>query len=186
MSFLEIFLIGLGLSMDCFAVSLSFSTCHRLKWNEILKMALFFGIFQGAMPIIGWLFGVSFQSQIQAFDHWLAFGILSFIGLRMVIQFFKAEHKRKTTDIRKTSVLLSLSIATSIDALVTGISFGFIKVNILKAALVITVVTFLVSLLGARLGARSSFIPAKWAELLGGMVLIGIGTKILFNHLGIM
>ncbi len=186
MSFLEILLIGLGLSMDCFAVSLSFSTCHRLKWDEILKMSLFFGIFQGAMPVIGWLFGASFQSQISAFDHWLAFGILSIIGLRMIIQFFQPEAKRRTTDIRKTSVLLSLSIATSIDALVTGISLGFIKVNILKAALVITIVTFLVSLLGARLGARSKFIPARWAELLGGIVLIGIGTKILFNHLGIM
>ena len=186
MSFVEIFLIGLGLSMDCFAVSISFSSCGKLKWKDVLKMALFFGIFQGAMPIIGWLFGASFQSQIQAFDHWLAFGILSFIGLRMIIQFFRTEEKRRTTDIRKTSVLLSLSIATSIDALVTGISFGFIRVNILKAALIITIVTFLVSLLGARLGARSTFIPAKWAELLGGIVLIGIGTKILFNHLGIM
>jgi len=184
MSFLEIFLIGLGLSMDCFAVSLSFSACGKLQWKYVLKMSLFFGIFQGLMPLIGWLIGTSFQSFIQAIDHWLAFGILGAIGLRMVSQFFMHETKRKPTDIRKTTVLLSLSVATSIDALVTGITFGFIKVNILEAASVITVVTFIVSLIGSRLGAKSTFIPARWAELLGGVVLIGIGTKILLNHLG--
>jgi putative Mn2+ efflux pump MntP len=184
MSFLEIFLIGLGLSMDCFAVSLSFSTCGKLDWKDVLKVSAFFGIFQGLMPVIGWLIGTSFLSIIQDVDHWLAFGILAFIGLRMVSQFFVHETKRKTTDIRKTSVLLTLSVATSIDALATGISFGFIKVNILEAATVITLVTFIVSMLGSRLGARSTFIPARWAELIGGIVLIGIGSKILLGHLG--
>lgn len=186
MSFLEIFLIGLGLSMDCFAVSLSLSACGRLKWKDVLKVSLFFGIFQGLMPVVGWLIGTSFQSLIQAVDHWLAFGILVVIGLRMVSQFFVHETKRKPTNIRKTHVLLTLSIATSIDALATGISFGFIKVNILVAAAIITVVTFLVTVAGARIGAKSTFIPARWAELIGGVVLIIIGTKILFNHLGVM
>jgi len=186
MSLIEIFLIGLGLSMDCFAVSLSFSASGKLEWKDVLKISLFFGVFQGLMPVIGWFMGTSFQMVIQAVDHWLAFGILLIIGLRMVSQFFVHETKRKTTDIRKTSVLLTLSLATSIDALATGISFGFIKVNILEAASVITAVTFVVSLIGARLGAKSTFIPAKWAELLGGIVLIGIGTKILLNHLGIL
>jgi putative Mn2+ efflux pump MntP len=186
MSLVEIFLIGLGLSMDCFAVSLSFSTCGKLEWKDVLKISLFFGIFQGLMPVVGWLIGTSFQSLIQAVDHWLAFGILAFIGFRMIFQFFRIEEKRKSTDIRKTSVLLTLSVATSIDALVTGVSFGIIQVNILKASLIFTVVTFLVSLVGSRLGAKSTFIPAKWAELLGGIVLIGIGTKILLDHLGII
>jgi len=148
-------------------------------------MSAFFGIFQGLMPIVGWLIGASFQSFIQI-NHWLAFGILVIIGVHMVSQFFVHETKRKLTDIRRTSVLLTLSIATSIDALATGISFGIIKVNILEAASSITCITFLVSLIGSRLGARSTFIPAKWAELLGGIVLIGIGTKILLNHLGII
>jgi len=184
MSILEIFLIGLGLSMDCFAVSISFSSCRKLEWRDVLKMALFFGIFQGIMPVIGWLVGTSFQSLIQAVDHWIAFGILGAIGLHMVSQFFVHETKRKPADIRKTSVLLSLSVATSIDALATGLTFGVIKVNILEAASVITIVTFIVSLIGARLGTKSKFIPAKWAELLGGVVLILIGSKILLNHLG--
>ncbi|MCX6244762.1 MAG: manganese efflux pump MntP family protein [Bacteroidetes bacterium] len=186
MSFLEIFLIGLGLSMDCFAVSVSCGICGRLAWKDVLKVSAFFGIFQGLMPLIGWLIGSSFQLLIQAYDHWLAFGILGFIGLRMVSQFFVHEEKRKRIDIRKISVLLTLSVATSIDALATGISFGFIRVNILEAALVITGVTFMVSLVGSRLGAKSTFIPARWAELLGGLVLIMIGTKILLNHLGIL
>jgi putative Mn2+ efflux pump MntP len=186
MSFLELFFIGLGLSMDCFAVSLSFSTCGRLAWKDVLKMSAFFGVFQGVMPVIGWFIGSSFQSLIQNVDHWLAFGILTIIGIRMVHQFFVHETKRKFTDIRKTSVLLTLSFATSIDALATGISFGFIKVNILEAASIITGVTFIVSVIGSRVGAKSTFIPAKWAELLGGIVLIGIGTKILLDHLGIL
>ena len=186
MSLLEIFLIGLGLSMDCFAVSLSFGICRKLAWRDVLKTSFFFGIFQGLMPVIGWLIGTSFQSLIQAFDHWLAFGILLFIGIRMILQFFVHEEKRKPADIRKTSVLLTLSLATSIDALVTGISFGFISVNILKASLIITGVTFIVSMIGSRLGAKSTFIPARWAELLGGLVLIMIGTKILLSHLGIL
>jgi putative Mn2+ efflux pump MntP len=186
MSFLEIFLIGLGLSMDCFAVSVSCGVCGRMAWKDVLKVSSFFGIFQGIMPVIGWLIGSSFLGLIQSFDHWMAFGILGFIGLRMISQFFVHEDKRKRIDIRKTSVLLTLSVATSIDALATGISFGFIRVNILEAALIITGVTFIVSLVGSRLGAKSTFIPARWAELIGGLVLIIIGTKILLNHLGIL
>jgi putative Mn2+ efflux pump MntP len=186
MSFFELFFIGLGLSMDCFAVSLSFSTCGRLAWKDVLKMSAFFGIFQGLMPVIGWLIGTSFQSLIHTVDYWLAFGILAIIGIRMIRQFFVHETKRKLTDIRKTSVLLILSFATSIDALATGMSFGFIRVNILEAASIITGVTFIVSIVGSRVGAKSTFIPARWAELLGGIVLIGIGTKILLNHLGIL
>jgi manganese efflux pump family protein len=186
MSLLEIFLIGLGLSMDCFAVSLSFGICRKLAWKDVMRISVFFGIFQGLMPVIGWMVGASFHSLIQSFDHWLAFAILAFIGLRMISQFFVHETKRKPPDIRKISVLLTLSLATSIDALATGITFGFIKVNILEAALIITGVTFIVTLTGSRLGAKSTFIPARWAELLGGLVLIMIGTKILLGHLGIL
>jgi putative Mn2+ efflux pump MntP len=94
MSFLEIFLIGLGLSMDCFAVSLSLSVCGKLKWKDVLKISAFFGIFQGIMPVIGWIVGSTFQSLIQNVDHWLAFGILAFIGIRMISQIFVHETKR--------------------------------------------------------------------------------------------
>jgi manganese efflux pump family protein len=183
MNFLEILLIALGLSMDCFAVSLSFGTSQKLKWKEIFRMALFFGLFQGLMPLIGWLVGNSLQSFISSIDHWFAFGILAFIGLKMILQSFKNTEERKNVDIRKTTILLSLSVATSIDALITGISFGFIRVNILEAAVIITLITFLVSIFGAKLGEKTTFLPARWAERLGGLVLIGIGVKIVFEHL---
>jgi putative Mn2+ efflux pump MntP len=186
MNFFELFLIGLGLSMDCFAVAISLGSCHRPGWKDIIRMSLFFGIFQGLMPVIGWMIGDSFKSLIQSVDHWIAFGILGFIGLHMISQFFTIREKKKPINIRKTSVLISLSLATSIDALVTGITFGFIQVNILKAAVIIPIVTFIVSLTGAKMGEKSTFIPAKWAELFGGIVLICIGTKILFDHLGII
>jgi len=186
MTFLEIFLISLGLSMDCFAVSLSFGATQQLKWNEVLKIAFFFGLFQGLMPLIGWLIGQSIQSFISSFDHWIAFGILAFIGFRMIVESFKIKEKKRSIDIRKTSVLLSLSVATSIDALATGISFGFIRVNILPVIITITLITFLNSILGARLGEKSTFIPAKWAEIFGGIVLIAIGGKILLEHLNMI
>lgn len=172
--------------MDCFAVSLSFGATQQLKWNEVLKIAFFFGLFQGLMPLIGWLIGQSIQSFISSFDHWIAFGILAFIGFRMIVESFKIKEKKRSIDIRKTSVLLSLSVATSIDALATGISFGFIRVNILPVIITITLITFLNSILGARLGEKSTFIPAKWAEIFGGIVLIAIGGKILLEHLNMI
>jgi manganese efflux pump family protein len=186
MSFFELLLVAIGLSMDCFAVAISFGTSQRLSWSDILKMALFFGLFQGVMPVIGWLIGSSLQQYIAPVDHWIAFGILTFIGLKMMIPVFSPGEKKKTIDIRNMTVLLSLSFATSIDALITGISFGFILVNILLAAGTITVVTFLNTVNGAKLGEKTSFIPAKWAEFSGGIVLIAIGTKILLEHLEII
>jgi putative Mn2+ efflux pump MntP len=186
MNLVELFLISIGLSMDCFAVSLSFGTTQNLKWRDILRTALFFGLFQGIMPVIGWLIGNSLQKVIAPVDHWIAFGILAFIGIKMIFQAFDMSNDRKTIDIRSTPVLLSLSLATSIDALITGLSFGFIQVNILLAAIMITVITFLNTVNGAKLGEKSSFIPARWAEVLGGLVLIIIGTKILLEHLAII
>jgi len=184
MTFFELFLLGLGLSMDCFAVSLTIGTTHKLHWRDILKMALLFGIFQGVMPLIGWAIGSSFKSLIQSIDHWLAFGILAFIGFRMIVESFRLKKSKKILDISKISVLVSLAVATSIDALATGVGFGFIQVNILKAILIITIITFIVTIIGARLGSKSNVIPARWAELVGGIVLILIGLKILLNHLG--
>jgi len=172
--------------MDCFAVSLSAGATCKLKWKEIIKMAYFFGFFQGMMPLLGWLIGRGIQSVISSFDHWLAFGILTFIGFRMIIESFKIGEKKKLMDIRKTVVLFSLSLATSIDALATGISLGFIHVNIFQVIITIFLITFFISIIGSRLGGKSSFIPARWAEIAGGLVLIGIGVKILIEHLNII
>lgn len=186
MSLLEIFLIALGLSMDCFAVSLSFGASRRFKWRDILIMSFLFGIFQGLMPVIGWLAGSSIQLLIASVDHWIAFSILFFIGLKMIWQSIRGEKERGTLDIRKFSVLLTVSIATSIDALITGVGFGFILVNIVEASTIISITTFVVSIIGAKLGERTTFIPSRWAELFGGIVLIGIGLKIVLEHLAIL
>jgi manganese efflux pump family protein len=182
----ELFLISISLSMDCFAVALTCGTYRRMVWKDILRMALLFGVFQGGMPLIGWTVGHSLQSFIEPVDHWIAFAILAFIGVKMVWQSFLIGEKKKPLDFKKISVLLTLAIATSIDALITGLGFGFIRANIYEAVILISVVTFFVSVLGAKLGEKTSFIPARWAEFGGGIALIAIGIKVVLEHLAII
>jgi len=184
MSIFEIILIGTGLSMDCFAVALSFGTTKTLHGRYILKTALFFGLFQGLMPVAGWLIGDSMKVYIETIDHWIALALLGSIGIKMIVQAFAPQKKENAVDIRKASVLLTLSVATSIDALITGISFGFIRVNILLAAGVITGITFISTIIGAKIGQHTTFLPARWAEVGGGLVLILIGVKVVLEHLG--
>lgn len=183
MTLLELFLLGLGLSMDCFAVSLSLGTSQKLSWKEILIMAFFFGLFQGMMPVIGWFAGYSFRSLIQSVDHWIAFGILAFIGFRMIFSSFRMKADKKPADISRISMVIGLAVATSIDALASGVGFGFIDVNIVLATILITSITFIVTIAGAKLGGKTTFIPARWAEFAGGIVLILIGARVLCEHL---
>ncbi len=184
MSLLEIIMIGIGLSMDCFAVAVSLATTRHLYGRYILKTALFFGFFQGTMPVIGYFLGGVLKPIIENVDHWIALGILSFIGIRLIAQSYSLEKKGPSVDIRKTSVLLTLSIATSIDALMTGVTFGFVQVNIHLAAMIITAVTFISTIIGAKIGEKTTFLPARWAEWIGGLVLISIGIKIFLDHIG--
>jgi putative Mn2+ efflux pump MntP len=187
MVFFEILLIAIGLSMDCFAVSLGFGACRKFSLKDILLLSFLFGFFQGFMTLIGWFAGNSIQSLIQAMDHWIAFGLLAFIGIKMIWQSFHEEEENKPeSDIRKISVMLTASVATSIDALITGVGFGFIRVNILTTSLVIGLTTFLFSVAGAKLGEKTTFIPVRWAEITGGVVLIAIGVKIVLEHLAVI
>ena len=186
MAFPEIFLIALGLSMDCFAVSVSCGVTQKMTRSNLLRMALFFGVFQGMMTLVGWWFGDTMQPFIESVDHWVAFSILSIIGIRMIIGSFKLREEKKQLDVGNMNILLSLSVATSIDALMTGVSFGFIQVDILTTVILIAVVSFLVTVTGGKLGEKSTFIPAKKAELAGGIVLILIGIKIVIDHLGMI
>lgn len=172
--------------MDCFAVSLTFGTSRRLVWKNVLLMALFFGLFQGVMPLIGWIVGNSFQSLITPVDHWIAFVLLAAIGVKMVWHSFLKGTGVKCVDIRNISVLITLAIATSIDALITGVGFGFIRVNIFEAVMIISIITFVVSVIGAKLGEKTTFIPARWAEFAGGWVLILIGIKVVLEHSGLI
>ena len=186
MSLVEIFLIGLGLSMDCFAVSVGFGITKKLLVKDLFRMALFFGIFQGLMTLTGWLFGSTLKPIIEVVDHWVAFSILAIIGAKMILESFEKEKEKKSVDIRNFKMLLTISIATSIDALMTGISFGFIRVNIMLAVILITSITFVVTLAGGKIGEKTTIIPAKRAEIFGGIVLIAIGLKILLEHLGVL
>jgi manganese efflux pump family protein len=186
MSFLELLLIAIGLSMDCFAVAVSFGTQRKLTGRDFLRFSFFFALFQAIMPVIGWLIGNAANNYLSYVDHWIAFGILALIGLKMIVESFKAEHEKRPVDIRDLKILLSISVATSIDALATGVSFGFVKVNIILAALTIGIVTFLSSLTGAYVGRKSIHISPRIAEIAGGLVLIAIGVKIVLEHLSII
>ena len=170
--------------MDAFAVSITSGiTIKRLHINHALKIALFFGLFQAFMPIIGWLAGLSLRDYISAVDHWIAFGLLSFIGCKMIYESITVQSSKKEINPLNVYVLLVLSIATSIDALAVGISFAFLKVSIVTPVIIIGTVTFLLSYLGVYIGDRIGHFFENKIEIAGGILLIGIGIKILVEGL---
>ena len=182
---LSLLFIAVGLSADCFAVALSSSCAMKtLTRFQILRTSLSFGLFQAIMPVLGWLAGRTLINFIGSFDHWLAFALLGFVGGRMIWESFHPEREdEKKTDFTKGWVLLTLSLATSIDALAVGLSFAFLKVNILAASLTIGITCFLITIIGFILGRKVGEYVGKRAELVGGLILIAIGLKILLTHL---
>lgn len=186
MGFLEIFLIGVGLAMDAFAVAICKGLAmDRIKIKNALIIGAYFGLFQGAMPIIGYLLGVQFQDKITAIDHWVAFVLLALIGANMIRESLSKEEVKPdaSVDWKTMSVL---AIATSIDALAIGVTFAFLQVNIIAAASVIAVVTFIISLLGVKIGNIFGVKYKAKAEFVGGAILIILGLKILLEHIGIL
>jgi len=180
---ITIFIIALGLAMDAFAVSITSGfAIKKLKPWHVIKIALFFGFFQGIMPVIGWYMGLSFRAYIVDYDHWIAFGLLGIIGGKMIYESFQEEEDKKNP--LNNLVLLILAIATSIDALAVGLSFSFLNIEIGFPALVIGIVTFFFSSIGVYLGHCFGNYFGKRMELIGGLVLIAIGFKILFDHIG--
>jgi len=178
-------LIALGLAMDSFSVSITrglTNTQTRMS-IEALKVAFFFGLFQGIMPVMGWLAGVSIIDFISGFDHWIVFGLLTFIGLRMIYESTTAESKKMVSS-SSFSVLIMLSIATSIDALAVGLSLSFLEVSIITPAIIIGIITFSLSFLGVYIGKKFGGFFEK-IGVLGGVILIVIGIKILIEHMGI-
>lgn len=184
MTLITIFGIALALAMDAFAVSLAAGvTLERITGRHLFRFGFHFGLFQGMMPVIGWLAGISVQRWIADYDHWIAFGLLLFVGARMIYEsLFKNgdEGKMNTEDL---PTLVMLSIATSIDALAVGLSLSLLKVDIIAAASLIGVVTFSLSFAGVLLGRRTGRALGKRVEVLGGVILMGIGLKILLSHL---
>ncbi len=181
---ISILIIAIGLSADCFAVA--FSGCIAMKSiskKQVVIASLSFGIFQALMPLLGWLAGQTVVGYIADYDHWLAFALLAFIGGKMVWESFRNKDDSCRTDITKWSTLLTLSVATSIDALAVGLTFAFLEVNIALACGVIGATAFLISILGFVLGRKAGRVLGKRAELIGGLVLIAIGLRILLSHL---
>ena len=186
MNNLEIFLIGVGLAMDAFAVAVCKGlSMKQIKINKSIIVGGYFGIFQGLMPIIGYILGVSFQEIITKVDHWISFILLAVIGINMIKDSFSKETEN-LNDRTNFKTMLPLSIATSIDALAIGITFAFLKVNIIIAALIITITTFLISIIGVIIGNKVGNKFEKKAEFFGGIILLIIGIKILLEHLKII
>jgi putative Mn2+ efflux pump MntP len=182
MDFLTLFLIALGLAMDCFAVSITNGmTMKSIRMGRALKIALFFGFFQAVMPMLGWLAGMGLSGFIKGIDHWIAFGLLCFVGVKMIYEAF--EKKENSQEALNTAVLLALSLATSIDALAVGLSFAFLEASIFLPAVTIGLVTFAVSMSGIFIGNRLGHFFENKMEIAGGLILIGIGVKILLEHM---
>lgn len=184
MDIITILLIAVGLAMDAFAVSIAsgLSTNSKKRQKYALITASFFGFFQMLMPLIGWSIGFNLQKLIAEVDHWLAFGLLAFIGIKMIYDSTKKEKPDKNASLRLSS-LLTLSIATSIDALMVGLSFAFIQTSILVPIIAIGIITFSLSYGGYIFGCSlGQFFESK-IRILGGIILILIGLKILLDHI---
>ena len=186
MGFLELFLIGVGLSMDAFAVAVCQGLCMpRLNLRFALVIALFFGGFQALMPFLGYLLGAGFKDAISAYDHWVAFILLALIGGNMIRESREDEEESLDASLSFRSMVL-LAIATSIDALAVGVTLAFLDVPILSSVCFIGVVTFCLSLVGVKAGNVFGCKYKSKAEFVGGLVLILIGLKILLEHMGVI
>ena len=182
MSLLEIIIIAIGLSMDSLAVSLVCGVQNCINWKETLRIAFFFSLFQGGMPFFGWLLGDAFLQSFKSYNHYIAFSIFLLIGIKMLYDSFKDTAKNRIFLIDNLRVIIGLSIATSLDALIVGMSFGFLNINIIKTMLIIFVITFLFSITGIRIGKKyGHLLLGKKAEFVGGLILIGIGITQLVN-----
>ena len=181
---INLVLISISLAIDCLAVSIAGgATATKPKITNAIKVGLSFGFFQAIMPLIGWAIGFSFRSLIENVDHWIAFSLLLIIGIKMLYEAFKKSPQNNKTDITRIPTLLLLSIATSIDALVVGISLSILNISIYLSILIIGLFAFTFSVSGYYLGYRIGKIIGNKVEVIGGIILIGIGIKILIEHM---
>ena len=190
MGILELLLIGIGLSMDAFAVAICQGLCmKKLNWRHAAVIALFFGGFQALMPLIGWVLGSQFAGYIQNIDHWVAFVLLVLIGGNMVREALSPEEEEVACAVESKldyKQLFLMAVATSIDALAVGVTFAFLEVSIVPAISIIGCTTFCLSLVGVAVGNFFGTRYKERAELSGGIILILLGAKILLEHLGIL
>ena len=191
MTFIDLFLIGVGLSMDAFAAAICQGlSMTRIKWGHALTVGLYFGGFQALMPFIGWMLGSQFADRIQQYDHWIAFILLVLIGGNMIREALSGDEEdaaQAETDLRLDhKKLFLMAIATSIDALAIGVTFAFLETAILPAIGIIGCTTFCISVAGVVVGCWFGARYKKRAEITGGAILVLLGIKILLEHLGIL
>lgn len=183
MPFIEVLLIALSMAMDAFAVCLSAGTLRETQGpRPAFRLSFHFGLFQFIMPVLGWLAGTTVEPFIRNYDHWLAFGLLGFVGGRMIYSAVNNKEKAQRSDPSRGWTLVLLSIAVSIDALAVGLSLGILGVFVWYPAILIGVVTGLLSLVGLRLGNSLGQRLGKPVEIAGGLVLLGLGLRILITH----
>ena len=187
MSLFELILLAIGLSMDAFAVAVCKGLAlRRARWRDAVLVGVWFGGFQAVMPLLGYFLGSRFAEAIAAFDHWIAFGLLLLIGLSMIREGLgKAEAEKSGASLAVKTMFL-LAVATSIDALAVGVTFAFLSVRILPAVCLIGLITFGLSALGVKLGTVFGMKYKSGAEIVGGVILILLGVKILLEHLGVL
>ena len=186
MRILELLLIAVGLAMDAFAVSVCKGlSLKEMEWKKAVTVGLYFGVFQALMPAVGYFLGTTFESLVTQIDHWIAFVLLGFIGINMLKEALDKD-KEESNDKVDFKTMFVLAIATSIDALAIGITFAFLKVNVLLATLLIGIITFVLSIIGVKIGNKFGDKYERKAEVIGGMILILMGIKILFEHLGVI
>lgn len=197
MSLISILLMSFALAMDAFAVSITKGmTMKNITIKLAFKIAFFFGLFQGVMPLIGWALGISFEGYIKAFDHWIALILLLFLGAKMIYESIKSEHEDEValdltqdnmqSDLDDSDIeikdLIILSVATSIDALAVGVSFAFLNISIIPVVSAIAIITFIVCFVGVLIGKQIGPMLKNYAEIIGGVILILIGLNIFNEH----
>lgn len=184
MDVLTIFGIAVALAMDAFAVALAAGvTLERITGRHLFRFGFHFGLFQAMMPVIGWLAGITVQQWISAYDHWIAFGLLAFVGIKMIREAFEeTDEETSPTDPTRGLTMVMLAVATSIDALAVGLSLGMLEVSVWLPAVVIGLVCGVLTVVGMLLGGRIGSLWGKRVEIFGGLVLCGIGVKIVLEH----
>lgn len=186
MGIIELLLLSVGLGIDAFAISVCKGiSMKKMNWKKAIIIGLYFGGFQALMPVIGYFLGSAFESLITNIDHWIAFILLGIIGGKMIKDFFADESDNCNDDVSFKTMFV-LAVATSIDALAIGITFAFLKVNLILAVALIGVITFILAVIGTKIGNRFGDKYQNKAELVGGIILVLLGIKILLEHLNII
>lgn len=183
MDYFTILAIAIGLSFDTFAVSLSYGVIrNNIVFRQAIKVAVILAVFQGGLTVAGYFLGSVISDALKATDHWIALGLLSFLGIKMILEGFKKTEEDETKDFSKTIVFLTIALGTSIDAFAVGISFALLEVKIWESGILIGAVTFIASMTAIRIGKSAGERLGNKVEIIGGVILIAIGLKIFLEH----